>query len=189
MGNDKTGAMTDLIATSSQTVGPFFSFGLCVNPAIGRIASPDAPGDHIRLSIRVFDGAGAPVTDAVCALSRTDAMGWREPSDSFRGFGRLGTDVQGACAFETVRPGVPADRHTDEAAHINVCLLMRGLLRQLYTRIYFAGDSALSRDATLRLVPEERRATLLAQRVQGSATDWEFDIHLQGDRETVFFDL
>ena len=65
--------MTDLAATSSQTVGPFFSFGLCVNPALGRIASPDAPGDHIRLSVHVYDGAGAPVTDAMIELSQADA--------------------------------------------------------------------------------------------------------------------
>lgn len=181
--------MTDLAATSSQTVGPFFSFGLCVNPALGRIASPGTPGDHIRLSVRVYDGAGAPVTDAMIELSQTDAKGTREASEGFRGFGRLGTDAQGACAFETVRPAVPAEDRAEHAAHINVCIFMRGLLRQIYTRIYFAGDPALSRDATLRLVPEERRTTLLAQRVQESATDWKFDIHLQGEHETVFFDV
>jgi protocatechuate 3,4-dioxygenase alpha subunit len=181
--------MTDPAATSSQTVGPFFSFGLCVNPALGRIASPDTPGDHIRLSVHVYDGAGAPVTDAMIELSQTDAEGKCEASETFRGFGRLGTDARGACTFETVRPGVSPDRQADEAAHVNVCLFMRGLLRQIYTRIYFAGDPALSRDATLRLVPEERRTTLLAQRVQEPATDWRFDIHLQGEHETVFFDV
>jgi len=184
-----TDVMTNLIATSSQTVGPFFSFGLCANSATGRIALPGTPGDHIRLSIRVYDGAAAPVNDAMIELSQTDAKGGREPSEGFRGFGRLGTDPQGACTFETVRPGVPAEVQADEAAHINVCILMRGLLRQVYTRIYFAGDPALSRDATLRLVPEERRATLIAERVEGSATDWVFDVHLQGGQETVFFDL
>ena len=85
-----------------------------------------------------------------------------------------------------MRPGALAD---DDAAHVNLCVFMRGLLRHLYTRLYFSGDPALAADRVLALVPPDRRETLLAQREESEPATWLFDIHLQGDRETVFFDL
>jgi protocatechuate 3,4-dioxygenase alpha subunit len=76
-----------------------------------------------------------------------------------------------------------------QAPHVNVCLLSRGLLRQLYTRIYFSDDRGLSSDPVLGLVPADRRQTLLAQPVAGAPASWELIVRLQGEGETVFFDL
>ena len=170
-----------LVATASQTVGPFFSFGLTSNTALGRMARPDTPGERIRLLVRVIDGAGTPVPDAMVEMWHADHGG------TFL-FGRLETDPAGACAFETVFPG-PAALDAREAAHINLCIFMRGLLRHLYTRLYFDGDPALEADAILAAVPPDRRGTLIARRDGTSSSAWTFDVHLQGDRETVYFDL
>jgi protocatechuate 3,4-dioxygenase alpha subunit len=109
---------------------------------------------------------------------------------AFNGFGRLATSIEGLCVFETIRPGrVTGEGGNAQAAHINVCLFARGLLRHLYTRVYFAGDPDLDADPLLALVPAERRATLLASPVDGQPGSWSWDIHLQGAAETVFFDL
>ncbi len=187
-----------LVATSSQTVGPFFHFGLADNATLGCLVRDDTPGERIRLRIGVFDGEGAPVPDALVELWQADANGVyvrpEDPKDvlapaAFCGFGRLPTGADGTCVFETIRPGAERDTQgRPQAPHINVCLLARGLLRQIYTRIYFAGDSALETDAVLAVVPEARRGTLLA-RPGGNPGDWVFDIRLQGDAETVFLDL
>ena len=101
------------------------------------------------------------------------------------GFGRLGTNNDGWCRFETVRPAASAG--ATEAPHINVCVFARGLLRHLYTRIYFEGDAALDQDPLLSVVPEARRPTLLARRPADRT--WEFVVRLQGADETVFFDI
>jgi protocatechuate 3,4-dioxygenase, alpha subunit len=172
---------TPLVATASQTVGPFFSFGLTTNAALGRMAGPDTPGERIRLVIRVIDGAGMPVPDAMVELWHADHGG------AFL-FGRLPTDPDGACAFDTVYPGRAAPDARD-AAHVNLCVFMRGLLRHLYTRLYFAGDPSLETDAVLAAVPAGRRDTLIARRDEAAPSTWTFDLHLQGDRETVYFDL
>ena len=167
------------VATPSQTVGPFFNFGLTTNAALGRMVDAEAPGEHVRIAVRVVDGAGAAVPDAMVELTQatTDAGL----------FGRLPTDATGSCVFETVRPQRTTSNGT-EAAHINVCLLMRGLMRHLYTRIYFAGDADLASDPVLALVAGERRHTLIAQPGDRPGT-WVFEVRLQGDGETVFFDL
>jgi protocatechuate 3,4-dioxygenase alpha subunit len=170
-----------LVATPSQTVGPFFSFGLTTNTALGRMAGPDTPGDRIRLQIQVIDGAGMPVPDAVIEAWHADAVGTVL-------FGRLETDAEGVCAFATVYPG-QATAGARDAAHVNLCIFMRGLLRHVYTRLYFAGDPALEADPILAAVPAERRATLIARRLSDVPATWTFEVHLQGDRETVYFDL
>ena len=172
---------TPLVATASQTVGPFFSFGLTTNTALGRVAPADAPGERIRLEIRVIDGAGMAVPDAMVEMWHPDQAG------AFL-FGRLGTDPDGLCAFETVYPG-QATPAAGEAAHVNLCVFMRGLLRHLYTRLYFAGDASLETDGVLAAVPPERRGTLIARRDETVPSTWRFELHLQGDRETVYFDL
>jgi protocatechuate 3,4-dioxygenase, alpha subunit len=177
------------VATPSQTVGPFFHFGLATNAALGTVAPPDAPGERIRVGVRVLDGDGLPVPDALVEIYQADADGvyGRAPFD---GFGRLPTDADGRCVFETIRPGPVAHAANErQAPHINVCLLARGLLRQVYTRMYFAGDAEHAGDPLLALVPAERRETLIAQPAAGESLVWEFVIRLQGDAETVFFDL
>jgi protocatechuate 3,4-dioxygenase alpha subunit len=172
-----------LVATSSQTVGPFFAIGLTTNTELTRVAPPDAPGDRIQFLVRVFDGDGTPVPDAMIEL-------WQAASDGTFLFGRSGTDEGGAGTFDTVRPGLSStDASPPGARHINVCLFMRGLLRHLYTRVYFPDDPGLRGDAVLGLVPENRRETLMAQPAQDSPGTWVFTIRLQGERETVFFDL
>ena len=163
-----------LVATSSQTVGPFFHVGPMNTDEFGRMVAGDAPGEHIHLAVRVLDGDGAPVSDAMIELWQPEA-----------GFGRLGTDNDGWCRFETVRPDRVAG--ATEAPHINVCLFARGLLRHLYTRIYFEGDAGLDHDPLLSAVPEDRRSMLLA-RLSADRT-WEFVVRLQGADETVFFDI
>jgi protocatechuate 3,4-dioxygenase alpha subunit len=184
------------IASPSQTVGPFFHFALATNEALGRIAAGDEPGQRIRLRVRVMDGDGLPVPDALVEMYQADAAGaYPKPSQApgrgtFTGFGRLPTGADGACVFETIRPGpVGAGAAGAQAPHINVCVLARGLLRQVYTRIYFTGDAGHDRDPILDLVPVDRRETLLATTASGSGDLWDFVVRLQGDRETVFFDL
>ena len=178
-----------LVATSSQTVGPFFHFGLAGSAALGRVAPADAKGARIELRVRVLDGDHLPVPDALIEIYQADADG-RYGQPEFPGFGRLATDENGTCIFDTIRPGAVADgRGGVQAPHVNVCLFARGLLRHVYTRIYFRGDDRLGADPILAIVPEARRATLEACPVPGAPAAWEFIIQLQGDGETVFFDL
>jgi protocatechuate 3,4-dioxygenase alpha subunit len=173
--------------TPSQTVGPFFDFCLTADATHG-IVFPDA-ASRIRLRFRVLDGEGDPVPDAVVEIWQTCDTPGRDA-----GFGRLGTRADGSCEFDTVRPCDPPEG----AAHINVCLFARGLLRHLHTRLYFDGDPRLASDPLLALVPESRRGTLIASRDAGSEESaaaisarpaWQFDIRLQGADETVFFDV
>ena len=185
-----------IVASASQTVGPFFHVGPARTDHLGRMASADTPGEAMHLRVRVVDGDGAPVDDALVELWQADAGGTfstppaagQEPP-GFSGFGRLATDDDGWCTFETIRPGGETGASGEhQAAHFNVCLFMRGLLRHLYTRIYFAGDPALESDPLLGLVPEARRGTLLAHPC-ADGTTLEFTVRLQGDGETAFFDL
>ena len=186
----------DLVATPSATVGPFFHFGLATDLTLGRVAESSANGEHITLRIRMTDGGGIPVPDALVEIWQVDADGVEaspraagETSD-FSGFGRLPTAEDGTCEFETVRPGrVPDGGGGVQASHINVCIFGRGLLRQLHTRVYFEGDAALDHDAVLALVPEPRRSTLLARPDPQRPGVWLFDVRLQGADETVFFDV
>jgi protocatechuate 3,4-dioxygenase, alpha subunit len=191
-----------LIATPSQTVGPFFYFGLVHHGARGTMAGPGTRGEQIRLHIRVTDGDEVPVPDAIIELWQADADGrYVRPDDptrpglfgdtpDFIGYGRQPTSMDGRCVFETIRPGLIGDASGRfQAAHIDVCVFARGLLRQIYTRIYFAGDNRLRDDVVLANVAEERRPTLLATPLADTPGAWSFDIRLQGTNETVFFDL
>jgi protocatechuate 3,4-dioxygenase, alpha subunit len=148
------------IPTPSQTVGPFFGFAM---PFEGD-ANAVAPGSEgaVRIEGQVFDGAGQPVPDAVLEISDGDQ------------FARCGTDREGAFHF-TVR----------KAPSFDVLVFARGLLRHLATRMYLP-DADLDTDAVLQLVGPERRHTLIASATEGGL---RFDIHLQGDRETVFVAL
>lgn len=191
-------ASADLIASASETVGPFFHFAIAADGSNGCVADPEAPGEHIRLRFTVVDGDRAPVPDALIEVWQLDAAGhpaeaaappWT-PAGPFRGFSRLATGEDGTCEFRTIRPGAPADQAPGrQAAHVNVCLFARGLLRHLHTRVYFPDDSALAEDAVLALVPEARRRTLIARPDPEGPGGWLFEIRLQGEGETVFFDL
>jgi protocatechuate 3,4-dioxygenase alpha subunit len=189
-----------LTPSASQTLGPFFNFALTPNARLGTLAREGAKGERIRLRFQVLDGDGVPTPgDSMIELWQADADGHYahaadpqagECDPNFCGFGRLETDANGECCFETVKPGAVADgRGGMQAPHINVMLLARGLLKQLCTRVYFAGEAANAHDAVLALVPEARRETLMANPVAGQSGTWAIEIRLQGDRETVFFDV
>jgi protocatechuate 3,4-dioxygenase alpha subunit len=175
-----------MIPTGSQTIGPFFNFGLTCDAQLGIMVRDGAEGERIRLEFSVTDGNGTPTPgDSMIELWQADAQGRYTNGDAnFQGFGRLETQRDGTCVFETIKPG----RVDGQAPHICVTLFARGLLKQLYTRVYFAGEASNSEDPALALVPVERRSTLLA-RPGGKPGMWRFDIRLQGDGETVFFDL
>jgi len=189
-----------LTPSASQTVGPFFNFALTTNRDLGSLTRDGAGGERIRLQFRVLDGDGAPTPgDSMIELWQADAHGRYahaldpragDADPNFYGFGRLETDANGECVFETVRPGpVPDGSGGSQAPHINVVILARGLLKQLYTRVYFAGEPANAGDPVLALVPEERRATMLAKPAAGQPGLWSIEIRLQGEAETVFFDV
>ena len=192
--------------TPSQTVGPYFAYGLTSNGKYdwndafsNNLVTPDASGERIRVEGRVFDGDGAVVPDCMLEIWQADAQGrFSDPQDkralpnsSFKGFGRIGTDAKGAYAFDTIKPGsVPDPDGKPQAPHIVLAIYARGMLLHLYTRIYFDGEAANAADPVLALVPQDRRATLIATRQPGSGNAvYRFDIHLQGDNETVFFDV
>ncbi len=186
--------------TPSQTVGPFLHIGLAPAPyGVREVFSPvvtDAgmPGQHIRVEGRVIDGDGNVLPDALVEIWQADHEGrYAHPADgrplmsnSFRGFGRCPTDKGGGFRFDTVKPGkVPGPNGAMQAPHINVSVFARGILKRLFTRIYFAGDPANVSDPILALVPADRRHTLMAKQ-EGNV--FRFDIRIQGGDETVFFD-
>lgn len=175
--------------TPSQTVGPYFRIGLDW-PDAWRLAVDDSVGPRITLRGQMLDGDGVPVTDALIEIWQADSDGRYHAARAggFGGAGRCAVDGHGGFRFETVKPGrVAAPDASLQAPHINVLVMARGLLQQLYTRIYFAADAALhATDVVLACVPARRRATLIAVPV---GDEQVFDIHLQGERETVFFEL
>jgi protocatechuate 3,4-dioxygenase alpha subunit len=180
--------------TPSQTVGPYFAIGLAWEPGPFVVAA-DTPG-AIRIGGRVFDGAGALVTDHVIETWQADPdgrfadlHGYGGPSEltGFRGFGRCGVeDGDGSWEIVTVKPGrVPGPGGGLQAPHLAVSVFARGMLHRCVTRIWFADEpEANASDPLLASVPPERRETLLAQPVEGGYT---FDVHLQGPHETVYF--
>jgi protocatechuate 3,4-dioxygenase alpha subunit len=188
----------DLIPTPSQTVGPFFHFELTTEQhCVQRIAGPQEKGERVWLTMRVFDGDGVPLNDAMIETWQANAEGkYNHPDDlqdkavdpGWIGFGRVATGEDGSCEIETIKPG-RVGRNVLQAPHLTVAVFARGMLKQLYTRIYFAGDPANSDDPILALVPAERRETLLARPDSARAGHWRFDVHLQGEHETVFFDV
>jgi protocatechuate 3,4-dioxygenase alpha subunit len=186
--------------TPSQTVGPFFSRAL-LHEGWNDLTTRGAAGQIIVITGRVLDGAGAPVPDALLEIWQANAAGrYDHPDDTrdtlldrhFSGFGRAGTDAQGRFRFRTIKPGpVPGAEGSMQAPHINVSVFARGLLKRLVTRIYFPDEPLNAHDPVLALLPDAaRRTTLIAQPGEGeSKLDLRFDIVLQGDHETVFFDI
>ena len=196
--------------TPSQTVGPFFAYGLTPRgrcqwdpngsyswkETIGdNLVTPDVSGDKIRIEGVILDGDGKPINDAMIEIWQADAQGrYANPRDNralpnakFKGFGRSATDKNGIYSFDTIKPGqVPGPKGKPQAPHIVFCIYSRGMLRQVYTRMYFPDDPANASDMVLNLVPTDRRQTLVARK---EASKYRFDVRVQGENETVFFDI
>lgn len=187
-----------LTPTASQTVGPYLHLGL-TPITITDIAKDAGKGEKIVISGRVVDGEGQPIPDALLEFWQANADGkYAHPDDTqdkpldgkFIGFGRMPTDKEGRFSFTTVKPGaVPGPGNSLQAPHIVVCLFMRGMLKHLYTRIYFSDENAANaNDPVLGLIEDAaRRPTLIAERQNGKA-EYRWDIVMQGKGETVFFD-
>jgi len=200
--------------TPSQTVGPFFAYGLTPkgrcewdpngsyswkNTVESNLVTPDASGTRIHIEGIVYDGDGKPINDCMIEIWQADSQGrYANPRDNralpntqFKGFGRSATDKAGVFAFDTIKPGsVPGPGGKPQAPHIVVCIFSRGMIRQVYTRLYFDDEPANAADPILNLVPADRRGTLIAHK-QGGAdpAKYRFDIRVQGGDETVFFDI
>ncbi|MFZ2005253.1 MAG: protocatechuate 3,4-dioxygenase subunit alpha [Stellaceae bacterium] len=189
---------TKLIPTPGQTVGPFFALGLD-RPEWADMTRGKPSGDRIVIEGEVRDGDGAPVPDAVIELWQANAAGrYNSPADeqtdkqidpNFIGFGRAATDGQGRFKITTVKPGaVPGRGNALQAPHINVAFFARGLLKQLFTRIYFADEAGNASDPLLSSIDDEGvRNTLIARKDESGA--YRFDFILQGKDETAFLDL
>jgi protocatechuate 3,4-dioxygenase alpha subunit len=185
--------------TPSQTIGPFFALD---DP--DAMPWPDGPQvvaegteGAFRLEGRVLDGAGEPVPDGLVESWQADPDGrFPHPDDprgaaarpGFRGFGRCATDADGRFFLVTVKPGaVPGPGGRPQAPHIDLSIFARGLNQRLVTRVYFADERQRNAaDPVLASLPEAARATLLAEPTGGG---YRFDVHLQGEHETVFFDV
>ena len=191
--------------TPSQTVGPYFAYGLTAGQygyphtaiADTTLTDVETEGERIRVEGIVYDGNGDPINDAMIEIWQADAEGrfnhpedTRRPNAHFTGFGRCGTgtDPENKFWFDTIKPGSPEE---GEAPHLNMIVFARGMLVHAYTRVYFSDEAAANAaDPVMQSVPEERRRTLIAERRETpTGTVYRFDIHMQGDDETVFFDV
>jgi protocatechuate 3,4-dioxygenase alpha subunit len=200
--------------TPSQTAGPYVHIGLIPHQAgfdifeknfSDKLAGDGVQGERIRIEGRVLDGLGSPCRDILLEIWQANAAGrYNHPADTqqdkpldpnFRGWGRTGTDFEtGLYAFETIKPGAVIGRrgHKPMAPHVNLWLASRGINIGLATRMYFADEAELNaQDPVLRMIePQVRKDTLIGRREQrGGATVYVFDIRLQGEGETVFFDV
>jgi len=183
-------------STPSQTVGPFFSIGL---EHLNRSdLSVGTTGERITIQGKVIDGDSKPVPDAILEIWQADASGqYHYPEHStapgeatpFFGFGRIPTDDQGRFSFITIKPGpVHGLDGKPQAPHLQISVFMRGLLKQLVTRLYFPGEPLNVSDPVLQIVPESRRETLIARQASPNQNTLEWNVCLQGQNETVFFD-
>jgi protocatechuate 3,4-dioxygenase alpha subunit len=185
-----------LRASTSQTIGPYLRIGL-EWMQIEDLAPKGIAGERISIRGRVIDGDGRAVNDAAVEVWQANSHGrYAHPEDrqdkplepNFRGYGRSLTDDSGAFRFHTIKPGrVPGPAGKLQAPHLSVTIFMRGLLKQLQTRIYFPDDPANAEDPILALLPAERRSTLIARRGADGTLEW--NAVLQGKGETVFFDF
>lgn len=198
--------------TASQTAGPYVHIGLIPDMAgfdiyernFGAVlVGPDTPGERIAIEGRVLDGTGTPLRDVLIEIWQANAAGRYnqraegsgEPVDAdFRGWGRAGSDFKtGLYAFETIKPGpVTLPRGGAAAPHINFWIVARGINIGLNTRMYFSDEeTANAADPVLNMIEQEnRRTTLIARRSERDGkAGYEFDIRLQGENETVFFDI
>ena len=184
-----------MYTTSSQTIGPYLHIGMdwAVDPDF---AGAQVKGERVSVTGGIVDGDAKPVNDAMLEIWQANSHGrYAHPDDArdlpldegFAGWGRVTTDEDGRFRFNTIKPGrVPAADGRLQAPHLNVTIFMRGMLKQLVVRMYFDGDAANADDPVLSQVPQARRETLIARRA-GAAFEW--NVVLQGERETVFFDV
>jgi protocatechuate 3,4-dioxygenase alpha subunit len=190
-----------LVPTASQTVGPFFRFGL-ERKELRDLTRDGAAGTRIRIEGRVTDGDGKPVPEAMLEIWQANAAGrYAHPEDTqdklldphFVGFGRCCTDDDGSYYFVTIRPGpVPGRGNALQAPHIALSIFARGMLKREVTRIYFADQGKANEiDPVLSRIDDAKvRDTLLAKPVAGKDMPiYRFDIRLQGEGETAFFDI
>ena len=187
------------LQTPSQTVGPFFKPAL-IRSGSESLVTSKSRGERITIEGRILDGDAAGVGDAMIELWQANADGrYDHPDDlqeklidpEFHGFGRAATDELGRFRFYTIKPGsVAGPGNLLHAPHINVSIFARGLLKRLVTRIYFPGEQLNATDPVLNTVAPGRRSTLIA-RIENSDQPGvlRFDIVLQGENETVFFDV
>ena len=197
--------------TASQTAGPYVHIGLAPGAAgfqiydqeLGHdIAGPNARGQRIRVEGLVIDGTGSAVKDVLLEVWQANADGYyahpeggKEVEDGFRGWGRVITDFEtGEWGFDTVKPGAVMGRHgRPMAPHLNLWIVARGINLGLNTRMYFEDEAqANADDPVINLIEwERRRATLIARRddERDGVARYRFDIRLQGEDETVFFDI
>ena len=205
--------LTYLPETPSQTAGPYVHIGLIPRQAgfdvfekdFGNVlVTPETQGERIRIEGRVLDGLGEPLKDVLVEIWQANAAGkYNHPADrqdklidpSFRGWGRAGSDFRtGLYTFETIKPGPVAGRkgHRSMAPHVNFWIVARGINIGLNTRMYFSDETeANADDPVLNIIEQEaRRRTLIAEREErGAEVVYRFDIRLQGEGETVFFDI
>ena len=196
--------------TPSQTAGPYVHIGLAPGAAgfeiydqeLGwDIAGPHAKGERIRVEGVVIDGIGSPIKDVLLEAWQANAAGIYphpdradETEEGFRGWGRVITDFDsGEWGFDTVKPGPVMGRNGQMMApHVNLWIVARGINLGLNTRLYFSDEAeANAQDPILNGIEwERRRDTLIAARAErdGQAV-YRFDIQLQGEAETVFFDI
>ena len=184
--------------TPNQTIGPYFHMGI-PRGVENVLVSEHTQGERIYITGQVFDGEGKPVPDALVEIWQADAGGhFDHPADAerskadphFHGFGRCDTIKDGCFSFRTVKPGALAGPDGKlQAPHVDVRIFSRGMLIHAVTRLYFGGEAANETDAVLNSVDAARRPTLIASLERsGELPTYRFDIHLQGDRETVFFE-
>ena len=183
--------------TPSQTVGPFLEIGLPW-PDGPFVVPEDAPG-AITITGLVLDGSGAPVTDALVETWQADTGGrFAHPDDprgaastGFRGFGRCPTGPDGSYRIVTLKPGaLPSPDGGTEAPHLDVSVFARGLLDRVVTRVYFPDEAqANAADPVLASIADPAHVATLIARPDPDPARLRFDIHLQGDQETVFFDV
>jgi protocatechuate 3,4-dioxygenase alpha subunit len=171
------------ITTGSQTIGPYWH--LLLEPEWSDLTRFGATGEKITLTGRVFDGSGAPVTDACIEIWQSSPTA----DENFQGFGRSATDSTGRFRFTTVKPGPVAGRgNSMQAPHLAITILARGILIAVHTRAYFEGETLNEHDPLLSMIEDPaRRGTLIARQTEPGT--WDMDIFLQGEKETVFLDI
>ena len=176
--------------TPSQTIGPFFHVGLKWEN--GEKVPFAGSGEAITLTGRVYDGAGAPIDDALIETWQADPAG-RVPAagDAARacGYSRIATDAGGNYSLETLMPGACVGPGGEKyAPQINVTIFARGLLKPVRTRVFLAAAEALGDDPLARAAGG-RAKTLVAARDARDSKLWRWDVRLQGKDETVFIEI